>query len=173
MQWHPHERWLLRGGVRYEDVRLEASDFINFIQNTIQGGTVGYSATVFNAGTVVDLTKEINTFFNYSEGFSLPSLADSFAFQPSGSLESVKPKAIRVRNYEVGLRGTWSPFDRLLVAIPQHLSIRGRVQSPDGATPTGAGSHRRHRGGGGCAAKRSPANRRDPDLSKGESRPHE
>lgn len=114
MQWHPHERWLLRGGVRYEDVRLEASDFINFIQNTIQGGTVGYSATVFNAGTVVDLTREINTFFNYSEGFSLPSLADSFAFQPSGSLESVKPKAIRVRNYEVGLRGTWSPLSASL-----------------------------------------------------------
>lgn len=107
MQWHPLERWLVRAGVRHEDVRLEASDFINFVQNTIRGGAVGYSTTVFNAGTVVDVTKEINTFFNYSEGFSLPSLADSFAFEPSGTLESVKPKPIRVRNYEVGVRGTW------------------------------------------------------------------
>jgi iron complex outermembrane receptor protein len=114
-QWDISSRWLLSGGVRYENIGLSVDDYTaRFFQDEsidVEGGSVNADDVVFNIGTVYDLTDELNVFASFSQGFGVPDFGRLLRFPPDGfrsleeDLEFTAPQ--KVNNYEIGLRGQW------------------------------------------------------------------
>lgn len=120
--------WLtLSGGVRYEYYDLSADDFrrpdaaaliggvvFPFPGADITGADYTYNEILFNAGAVFHVTEEVDLFAGFSQGFSTPDLGGFTRRSGIGGLPSdwsvFKPRAAKVDNYEVGLRGDWGDF---------------------------------------------------------------
>lgn len=127
--------WLtLSGGVRYEHYNLHAGDFRRPAVAALIGGAVFtlpganvegadfvYDATLFNAGAVVHVTDELDVYGGFSQGFQVPDLGgftrrSGFSGFPLDWGEFT-PRAAKVDNYEVGLRGNWESFRGTLSAF--------------------------------------------------------
>ncbi len=77
----------LSGGVRYQYTENKVDDFIGYSQqeaiangngksaDTVPGGKTDYNNLLFNAGVLVNLTEEQQTWFNFSQGFEIPDIA--------------------------------------------------------------------------------------------------
>jgi iron complex outermembrane receptor protein len=104
------ERLVLRGGVRYQRIWYGIPDFTVFADGrNIQGDTLGFDATLFNAGAVFFLTDALNMFANFSQGFSAADIGLFLRFPPPGftTVQDQRLEAQKVNNYEVGIRGNW------------------------------------------------------------------
>lgn len=101
---------ILRGGVRQEQISVDTETVVNRVGNTIDGGTLDYSETLFNAGAVFFVSDSVDLFTSYSQGFSLSDLGRVLTDGgPSGggatiNAEEFESEAQKVDNYEVGLR---------------------------------------------------------------------
>jgi len=114
-QWDVTPRWLLSGGVRYDNISASVDDYTAriFVAEPIdvEGGSINADDVVFNVGTVYDLTDELNIFANFAQGFSVPQLATILRFPRDGfrsfedDLSFTAPQ--KVNNYELGVRGQW------------------------------------------------------------------
>ncbi|MES5099206.1 TonB-dependent receptor [Agrobacterium sp. BA1120] len=81
------DRLTINGGVRYQYVTTEVSDFVGAPQqiamlngtgssaDKIPGGDVSYDAILFNAGATYELTNTQQVYANFSQGFELPDPA--------------------------------------------------------------------------------------------------
>jgi iron complex outermembrane receptor protein len=105
----PVERILLRGGVRRERARMRIDDFTTLAGNQVTGGELEFDPTLLNVGAVVDVTRAVNLYASFSQGFSL---ADVGLYLRSAAEDYVvgnkKLEAQEVDQYEVGVRGAWS-----------------------------------------------------------------
>ena len=98
-------RWLLRAGVRYEDIRVDVDDFTTlFGGNFVQGGELNYDATLLNAGAVYYPTDNLSLFANFSQGFSVAEVGRELRSTTASSVTNLQPEAQEVDNYELGLR---------------------------------------------------------------------
>jgi iron complex outermembrane recepter protein len=114
-QWDISDRWLLSGGLRYENIGVNVDDYtaVLFLDNPInvEGGSISADDIVFNIGSVYNLTDELSVFANFAQGFGIPDFGRLFRSPPNGfrSLESdldfTEPQ--KVNNYELGFRGQW------------------------------------------------------------------
>ena len=109
-EWTPLAALVLRGGVRYERVKVSSSDFTGG-GSFLAASSINFDTTVFNAGFVYHLLDPMDLFFNFSQGFNVPvgSIDNALGNVPPGtaiSLARLQPQ--RVNNYELGLRGKWS-----------------------------------------------------------------
>ena len=109
-EWTPLAALVLRGGVRYERVKVSSSDFTGG-GSFLAASSINFDTTVFNAGFVYHLLDPMDLFFNFSQGFNVPvgSIDNALGNVPPGtaiSLSRLQPQ--RVNNYELGLRGKWS-----------------------------------------------------------------
>jgi iron complex outermembrane recepter protein len=144
------ERFRVQGGVRFDQFHLDVNDFQRpeavvypatslahlYPAVNVIGGSFDYNALSFNAGAVFDLTKELQLFGNFSQGYSLTdigaftrragvnSLAEicdaygsiAAVYGCSGtpdftiSYADIAPKPQLVNTYEAGLRGDWGDF---------------------------------------------------------------
>ncbi|MCS3903485.1 iron complex outermembrane receptor protein [Methylohalomonas lacus] len=127
------EYGLLRGGVRHEDINIDAATIQqNRSGNTVLGGELELSETLFNLSTVFYLTDYLDLFASYSEGFSLSDIArtldDAGTFGAGETLRAsdFETKAEQVDNYEIGLRGYNGPWQYSIVGFYS--------ESDDGAT---------------------------------------
>ena len=112
-QWDVTPRWLISGGVRYENIGLRAEDYtLRAFRDTplsIEGGSVNADDVVFNIGTVYDLTDELSIFTSFAQGFGVPDFGRLFRSPPAefrsleDDLEFTAPQ--KVNNYEIGFRG--------------------------------------------------------------------
>ena len=125
--------WLLRGGVRHERVKIDVPTFRNEAYQTagtVQGGDLGYSETVFNAGLVHYLTSRQELFASFSQGFSVADIGRTLrtASDAGGTAdaEELEPAAQVVDNYEIGWRGR---FDAWQASATAYYSV-----SDEGAT---------------------------------------
>lgn len=106
------ESVLLRGGLRYEDIQVDADTVAaNRNGHRVEAGTLTYSETLFNLGAVYFVSDQVDLFTSYSEGFSIadvgrviqdagPVTGPSQTFQA----ESFESEAEKVDNYEIGTR---------------------------------------------------------------------
>ncbi|NJL39086.1 MAG: TonB-dependent receptor [Leptolyngbyaceae cyanobacterium SM1_4_3] len=109
LQWDVTPDLAFSGGIRQEFVELRADDYTTFFGDDIEGGTVNFDATVFNAGLVYRATDNISLFASFSQGFSVPGFF-TFINPPAGfSIEGgfEELEAQKVDNYEIGVRGRW------------------------------------------------------------------
>lgn len=115
-QWDIAEKILLSGGVRHESIDADIEDWVSnqglapILAGEpveFEGGTNRASGTVLNAGILYKASSKVSLFFNFAQGFSLPSLGflsaasdpEDVNLEGSGLLD---PQT--VSNYEVGIR---------------------------------------------------------------------
>lgn len=109
--WDATEWLRLTGGVRHERIGLSVDNYSTFFGDPIRGGDRDFNDTVFNVGSVVNLTPEFGLFANFSQGFSIPSFGGILRNPPEdftsveNDLEITDP--VKVNNYEIGVRGLW------------------------------------------------------------------
>ncbi|MBE9117709.1 TonB-dependent receptor [Lusitaniella coriacea LEGE 07157] len=114
-KWDISPRWLVSGGVRYENIGVSVDNYTAslFLNEPIdvEGGSINADDVVFNIGTVYDLTDELSVFANFAQGFGIPDFGRLIRRPPSGfrsianDLEFTAPQ--KVDNYELGFRGQW------------------------------------------------------------------
>jgi len=105
LEWKPLERLTVRGGLRHEVIRASVNDFTTLAGNRLNGGTLRYSDTVYNAGTVVSAGRGFNVFANFSQGFGAPDIGLALRGAPAGSsLNTIAFEAQKVNSYEAGVR---------------------------------------------------------------------
>jgi iron complex outermembrane recepter protein len=103
------ERAVLRGGLRYERIRVRIDDFTTIAGVPITGGDLAYSDALFNLGGVFYATDEISLFANFAQGFSAPDIGLTLRGAPRGASVNTLPFAAqKVDTYETGVRGIWT-----------------------------------------------------------------
>ncbi len=111
LQWDISNNFLVSGGVRHQRVGFSVDDYTTFPGNAdIEGGDLDFNNTVFNAGAVYKITDTFNVFGNFAQGFSIPDFGNLLRRPPAGfsiAGDFKQLEAVRVDNYEIGVRGNW------------------------------------------------------------------
>jgi outer membrane receptor protein involved in Fe transport len=94
----------LTAGVRYDSTRLDFEDEITPANN----GTKRFSRWTPRAGLTYTPLSVLTVYFNYGEGFRVPTTDELFAFGVGSSNADLKP--MKSRTYEVGLRARPLPW---------------------------------------------------------------
>ncbi len=114
-EYRAFERLITRGGARYERLNLNIPDFTTLANNFITGGELKYDAVLFNLGTVYNFTDSLNVFANFSQGFSVADVGRTLRSAPRGlTVNTLRPEAQKVNNYETGARFTQGKFQTSL-----------------------------------------------------------
>jgi iron complex outermembrane receptor protein len=95
---------LLTAGLRYDHDQIGFLDNLN----NANSGSKAYNRTTPRAGLTYLLTPGSSVYFNYSEGFRVPTFLELFSLGPFGSNPGLQP--VHSRNYELGFKsklGTW------------------------------------------------------------------
>lgn len=112
LEWMMNERWLVRGGLRYDTVEANIPSFSTLSGTLIEGGGRSWSDTLFNAGLVHYFTPSTRVWTSFSQGFSLPDIGLVLRSAPAGSsLDTLPFQPQIVDAWEVGSRaeaGRWS-----------------------------------------------------------------
>lgn len=112
--FHLHPRLLVTGGVRHDHDQIGFEDTLV----PTNDGARRFSRTTARGGLTYLITPETSVYFNYSEGFRVPTFNELFALGPFGSNPNLKP--VKTRNYEVGVKsaiGTWGEAKLALFQI--------------------------------------------------------
>jgi len=129
LDWEVTEDWNLRGGLRFENVTVANNDFRplkigpifegsrdpdEFLGELVPASERSFNDTVFNIGTTVDVTDNLNAFASFAQGFKVPDFRRALrgGLSVSEDIDRVEPQVID--QYEVGLRGNW---DRVQASI--------------------------------------------------------
>lgn len=101
--FHLFPNLLLTGGVRYDQERITADSrslFFGFPSG--QNGTLRYYRTTPRGGVTVLFSDSLSAYYNYSEGFRVPTTQEMFTLV---GLPNLSLQPIRSKNHEIGLRG--------------------------------------------------------------------
>ena len=108
----PVSDWgLVRSGVRHEAIWVDVDDVVTRQGLFVEGGTLRFSETLFNATGVVFLTDRVELFGGFSQGFSLADLGRAIADGTANEATALESEAQKVDNYELGLRGHFQRWD--------------------------------------------------------------
>jgi iron complex outermembrane receptor protein len=100
---------ILTTGVRYDQSRITVDSASADLFGTSQlNGTKSYYRTTPRAGLTYLVTPDVSAYFNYSEGFRVPTSQEMFTLvgRPNPDLQ-----AVRSRNYELGIK--WQVHQRI------------------------------------------------------------
>jgi iron complex outermembrane receptor protein len=104
---------ILTVGVRYDHDQFNFSDDLSPINN----GSTRFSRTTPRAGLTYLVTPSNSLYFNFSQGFRVPTFFELFALGPFGSNPNLKP--VRSNNYEIGTKNRIGSQHELQVALFQ------------------------------------------------------
>jgi iron complex outermembrane receptor protein len=111
LQWEISDNFLVSGGLRHQRIGFSVDDYTTFPGNAdIEGGDLDFNNTVFNVGAVYKITDTFNVFGNFAQGFSIPDFGNLLRRPPAGFSiggDFQQLEAVRVDNYEIGVRGNW------------------------------------------------------------------
>ena len=111
LQWEISDNFLVSGGLRHQRIGFSVDDYTTFPGNAdIEGGDLDFNSTVFNVGAVYKITDTFNVFANFAQGFSIPDFGNLLRRPPAGfsiAGDFKQLEAVRVDNYEIGVRGNW------------------------------------------------------------------
>ncbi|HET9961559.1 MAG TPA: TonB-dependent receptor [Nitrospiraceae bacterium] len=103
--FHLTPQLILTGGARYDHDQIGFSDNIT----PTNDGARGFNRTTARGGVTYLITPATSVYFNYSQGFRVPTFQELFALGPFGSNPNLRP--VKTNNYEVGVRqslGSWA-----------------------------------------------------------------
>ena len=92
--------FILTGGVRYDYQRLTADSQDSF--GTANTGSLRFDRTTPRGGITFLFMDNLSFYYNYSEGFRVPTTQEMFTLAGQPNLD-LKP--VRAKNHEIGLKG--------------------------------------------------------------------
>ena len=98
--FHLLSNLIITGGVRYDRTKIDADSLDSF--GTMTKGAFDYHRTTPRAGVTYLATDSASAYYNYSEGFRVPTTLEMFTLTGQPNLE-LRP--IRAKNHEVGFKG--------------------------------------------------------------------
>ncbi|SEN00354.1 iron complex outermembrane recepter protein [Chryseobacterium taichungense] len=109
------KKLILKGGLRYENIKVKVGDFntLSSIKNDgtftqsifVKGGDLEYNALVGNIGFRYNINPEINIFGSFSQAYSINELGRILRTSTSDTINNLETKPIIVNNYELGATG--------------------------------------------------------------------
>ena len=102
--FHLLSNLIVTGGVRYDRTNIDADSLDSFA--TVTKGSLTYHRTTPRAGVTYLVTDSVSAYYNYSEGFRVPTTLEMFTLTGQPNLE-LRP--IRSRNHEIGFKGRLGP----------------------------------------------------------------
>lgn len=90
---------VLTGGVRYDYQRITADSRNSF--GTVTAGSLRYDRTTPRGGLTLLLLETVSLYYNYSEGFRVPTTQEMFTLT---GLPNLDLKPVRAKNHEIGLK---------------------------------------------------------------------
>lgn len=100
--------WILKGGVRYENIRFKVGDLTKNGKLT-QGEKNNSDAFVFNLATRYNKYSYAQPFASFSQGYSIGDVG--LILRNGVPLSQLDPKPVVVNNFELGLNGKLSIWD--------------------------------------------------------------
>jgi iron complex outermembrane receptor protein len=106
VQLSPLEDLKLSAGIRHERSDLEVGDLHSlFTGAQITGGTLNFRTTPKNVGAVYSVTKKVDVYAGFSQGFDIQQTSQNFRAWPVDiNLTETKPPANVIDSYETGFR---------------------------------------------------------------------
>lgn len=106
VQISPIEDLKLSAGLRREESDVEVGNYLSlFTRAKITGGTLNFATTPKNAGAVYSLTKTVDLYAGFSQGFDIQQTSQNFRAWPVDiDLSKTKPPANVIDSYEAGVR---------------------------------------------------------------------
>lgn len=112
LEWMIGQRWLLRGGLRYDAVDADIPSYVTLAESTVEGGKRTWSDVLFNAGLVHYFTPKARAWASFNQGFSLPDIGLVLRSATAGAdLDTLPFQPQIVDAWEIGSRiesGRWS-----------------------------------------------------------------
>lgn len=107
------ERVVAAAGVRREEIWLDVDDFTTIEEVggvAVEGGSLRYDATVYNAGATATIVDGLDVFGGFSQGFSVSDVGRELRGTQIPSVEALSPEPQKVDQWEVGLRGASAAY---------------------------------------------------------------
>ncbi|KQT24560.1 TonB-dependent receptor [Chryseobacterium sp. Leaf405] len=105
----------IKGGFRYENMKVEVSDFNTLprIKNDgtfpnsifVKGGNLDFNSLVGNVGVRYNINPLVNIFGSFSQSFSINELGRTLRDATESTIDRIETKPIIVNNYELGVTG--------------------------------------------------------------------
>lgn len=112
------ENLVFKGGVRYEDATVKINDFETLPTGpgtegsiAVEGGTIPYRGTTFNAGLRFNKYAFFNPFVSFSQGFTINELGRIVRNATDSDLANIQTDPIVTNNYEAGFSSQFSIFN--------------------------------------------------------------
>lgn len=100
--------WILKGGVRYENIRFKVGDLTKNGKLTA-GENNNSDAFVFNIATRYNKFKYAQPFASFSQGYSIGDVG--LILRNGVPLSQIDPKPVVVNNFELGINGKMDSWD--------------------------------------------------------------
>ncbi|MDM1296300.1 TonB-dependent receptor [Sphingobacterium sp. N143] len=100
--------WILKGGLRYENIRLKVGDLTKNGKLTV-GEKNNSDAVVFNLAARYNKYNYLQPFASFSQGYSIGDIG--LVLRNGVPLNQIDPKPVIVNNFELGLNGKMSIWD--------------------------------------------------------------
>ncbi|MDZ4732234.1 MAG: TonB-dependent receptor [Nitrospirota bacterium] len=111
---HLTSQVILTGGVRYDHDQLKFQDF----NDTTNNGSLRFNRLTPRAGLTYLLTQATSLYFNYSQGFRVPTIDELFA-QGGGFQTNFGLRAAKSDNYEIGTKNRLGGWGEVSLAVFQ------------------------------------------------------
>ena len=108
---------VLTGGVRYDHQRLTADSQDSF--GTTNAGSLRFDRTTPRGGISFLLMETLTAYYNYSEGFRVPTTQEMFTLAGQPNLD-LRP--VRARNHEIGFKARIGSHAEGSIALYQNTS---------------------------------------------------
>lgn len=108
---------LISGGMRYETISVDVSDFTRMNGTFVPGGTLEFEELLFNLTGTVYVTDHIDIYGGYAQGFTLADIGRSIRDGTFANSSQAESEAQRSDNYEIGIRATYNSWDGALVGF--------------------------------------------------------
>lgn len=126
---------VLHGGVRHEAAKLKVDSFQAVAANNrvaVEGGSLKFNETLYNAGAVYSITDSVDLFASYSQGFGMPEVGRVLRAidNPGVSLSDFTDlQPIVTNNVETGFRVKKDRFDFEANYFQSNTKMGDRVEA--------------------------------------------
>jgi iron complex outermembrane receptor protein len=108
-----NDTWVLKTGIRYDDMNLSIADFSTLPYDAsssgifnpsvdVTGDDLKFNSTTVNIGIRYIKNNEFMPYVSYSQGFSLPDIGSTIRGATAKSIKEIDLTAIKTNNYEFG-----------------------------------------------------------------------
>jgi iron complex outermembrane receptor protein len=129
MSWAPYlqstfkfdNKWVIKGGLRYEDINLNIADFNTLPYSPlgdgnynpslfIKGGKIGFNNLALNLGLRYIEHQEFIPYISYSQGFSIADLGSVLRSATANNIDDIQLEPAVTKNYEFGFLSKFNNF---------------------------------------------------------------